>query len=102
MFTILNIKFFKLFLDFYRLFVNFRYFIKVHGYILNNTERRNIMVKCNVPNDPDKKGNLEERCDGPASDVYYQSEGIEDDTGVKIPTEDAVEEAKDWSEENKK
>lgn len=60
------------------------------------------MVKCNVPNDPDKKGNLEERCDGPASDVYYQSEGIEDDTGVKIPTEDAVEEAKDWSEENKK
>lgn len=34
--------------------------------------------------------------DRPASDVYSKTEGKDPETGVEIPTEEAVEEAKEW------
>lgn len=34
--------------------------------------------------------------DRPASDVYSKTKGKDPETGVEIPTEEAVEEAKEW------
>ena len=36
----------------------------------------------------------------PGTDVYGKVKEREADTGVEIPTKDAVEEAKEWVEEN--
>ena len=36
----------------------------------------------------------------PGTDVYGKVQEREADTGVEIPTKDAVEEAKEWVEEN--
>lgn len=35
----------------------------------------------------------------PASDVYGQLKGKDPETGVEIPSEEAVEEAKEWVDE---
>lgn len=39
-------------------------------------------------------------CDKPSSDVYSNVEGKDAETGVEIPTDEAVEEAKEWVDEN--
>ncbi|NLW53127.1 MAG: DUF3787 domain-containing protein [Tissierellia bacterium] len=36
----------------------------------------------------------------PSSDVYSDVEKRDEETGVEVPTEQAVEEAREWSEEN--
>lgn len=36
----------------------------------------------------------------PSSDLYAQVEGV-DESGVEIPTEEAVIEAREWTEENR-
>ncbi len=39
----------------------------------------------------------------PASDIYGEIECKEEETGVEIPTEDAVEDAKEWvDQENRR
>lgn len=38
--------------------------------------------------------------DKPSSDVYTDVEKREEETGIEVPTEEAVEEAREWSEEN--
>lgn len=38
----------------------------------------------------------------PSSDVYSSIEKRDEETGVEIPTDEAVEEAKEWIEENRK
>lgn len=35
------------------------------------------------------------------SELYARTKGEEKDTGIKIPTEDSVEDAREWSEENR-
>lgn len=35
------------------------------------------------------------------SELYARMKGEEKDTGIKIPTEDSVEDAREWSEENR-
>lgn len=37
----------------------------------------------------------------PASDVYAKAEGKDPETGVEIPTEESVEEAKNWADEHR-
>lgn len=37
----------------------------------------------------------------PSSDLYSNIESRDADTGVEIPTDEAVEEAKEWTEENR-
>lgn len=39
-------------------------------------------------------------CEKPSSDLYSNVEGKDSETGVEIPTEEAVEEAKEWVEQN--
>ncbi|MCD1147735.1 DUF3787 domain-containing protein [Peptoniphilus sp. KCTC 25270] len=38
----------------------------------------------------------------PASDLYGRIEGKDPETGVEIPTEDAVEDAAEWIKENQR
>lgn len=38
----------------------------------------------------------------PASDLYGEIEGKDPETCVEIPTEEAVEEAREWTEENQR
>lgn len=38
----------------------------------------------------------------PSSDLYSSIEKRDEETGVEIPTDQAVEEAKEWIEENRK
>lgn len=38
----------------------------------------------------------------PSSDLYSSVEKRDEETGVEIPTDEAVEEARDWVEENRK
>ena len=50
------------------------------------------------------KANLEQmeeinHGDKAASDIYSKSEGKDPETGVEIPTEESVEEAKEWVDE---
>lgn len=48
-------------------------------------------MKANI--DQQKEIKKEDRSD---SDVYSKTEGKDPETGIDIPTEEAVEEAKDW------
>lgn len=57
------------------------------------------------PSEGTYKGHLDEksRLDGQTdSDVYAESECVEKDTKMNIPTDNSVEDAKDWTEENKR
>ncbi len=47
----------------------------------------------------DEKGQLDNQTD---SDIYANSECEEGDTNIKIPTENSVEDAREWTNENKK
>ncbi len=43
--------------------------------------------------------NADKPCETPAGDVYGQIEGKDSETGVQVPTDAAVEEAKEWVDE---
>lgn len=50
------------------------------------------------------KANIEQQkeikeSDRPDSDVYSKTEGKDPETGIDIPTDEAVEEAKEWVDE---
>ncbi|MBU5668615.1 DUF3787 domain-containing protein [Peptoniphilus sp. MSJ-1] len=50
------------------------------------------------------KANIEQQkeikeSDRPDSDVYSKTEGKDPETGIEIPTDEAVEEAKEWVDE---
>lgn len=58
----------------------------------NLTNKRLKQVKADIEQDSEIK-----EAHKPASDLYSKTSGKDPETGVEIPTEDAVEEAKEWA-----
>ena len=56
--------------------------------------------------DKRRQAEIKQRDEGksekPSSDLYSNIKKREEDTGIEIPTDEAVEEAMEWVEENRK
>lgn len=61
-----------------------------------NSEKRNLENNKKHPSKGAYKGEKDSKIEPTQTDVYYDTECKIKDSNVAVPTEDAVEEAKEW------
>lgn len=90
---------------FYYIFFIFKFFIR--GISIDKERKGGVFMK----KDKDKKKDtgtgsykmhLDSKLEDTATDVYYNTKCRTKDAGVAIPTEDAVDEAKKWVDDENK